>query len=120
MERRQVKRGGLLSSDIVIKESPQPAGPAHSHTHCRLAPRHTLVHTYRCLHAGRTNAPLREMRGVGDTEDDNAEVLLWRVSGKTDREEEVKPVVSGRWRRHVEETDCCLFFLLFYDFLTQR
>lgn len=26
------KRGGLLSSDIVIKESPQPAGPAHSHT----------------------------------------------------------------------------------------
>lgn len=42
------KRGGLLSSDIVIKESP-PQGWARPLSVCRLAPRHGVVHTHCCL-----------------------------------------------------------------------
>lgn len=43
------------------------AGWARPLSHCRLAPRHTLVHTYRCLHGGRRNGPLRETRGRSKT-----------------------------------------------------
>lgn len=56
------KRGGLLSSDIVIKESPQPAGPAHSHTVVWLPDTLWFTHTAVCT-GGRRKGPLRETRG---------------------------------------------------------
>lgn len=54
-ERRQVKRGGLLFSDIVIKESPQPAGPAHSHTVVWLPDTLSSTHAAVCTVKGETD-----------------------------------------------------------------
>lgn len=115
-EERRRGRGGLLSSDIVIKESPPPGlgPPTLLLSHC-LAPRHTPVHTHCCLLSQRRNRPTREMKSGrhretmregerGGMTTVKFDLRGWhrRAWGKWNWERTgVKTVVSGRsaWRR---------------------
>lgn len=123
-QRRDEEGEGLLSSDIVIKESPalgwsRPLSYSHP---VWLPDSLWSTHTAVCTVEGETDP--REGRRVGDTEmesweDDNCEVQLrvwrWRAwgTGKLRQMKGVKTVVSGRC-----SIASASWLLTFYCFMT--
>lgn len=115
-EERRRGRGGLLSSDIVIKESPPPGlgppTPTYSHTvwlpdtlpYTLLSAQSKEKQTHERDEEWETQ---RDTERGGERRDDNCEVRLKRVAPESMRKVKlgerkgVKTVVSGRsaWRR---------------------